>query len=178
MANYELGQVGLNPRGVYNSTTAYKKLDCVSHEGSSYIALADNTGVPVTNTSVWMYLAVGADSDVAWNYLDLVLGTTPGNYGAGRMRYKKVGNHVFIAGSVNVTPGSDIVLCNIPEGYRPVTGTATVINPCQGSRLARIAVYSNGDFRLEWVKNLSDGSNLTTGPVWVECSIDYWLTGA
>lgn len=29
MANHELGQAGLNPHGVYNSITAYKKLDCV-----------------------------------------------------------------------------------------------------------------------------------------------------
>ena len=75
-----------------------------------------------------MYLAVGAESDAAWSYLNLTLGTTPGNYGAGRMRYKKMGNHVFIAGSVNVTPGSNIVLCSIPEGYRSVFGTTAVIN--------------------------------------------------
>ena len=73
MANYELGQAGLNPRGVYNSTTAYKKLDCVSYEGSSHIALMDNTGVPVTNDRAYMYLAVGAEYDVVWKYLNLVL---------------------------------------------------------------------------------------------------------
>ena len=83
-----------------------QKLDCVSYESSSYIALVDNTGIPVTNTSVWMYLAVGTESDVACSYLNLTMGTTPGNYGVGRMRYKKIGNHVFIAGSINVTPGS------------------------------------------------------------------------
>ena len=44
MANYELGQVGLNPHCMYNSTTAYKGLDCVSYEGSDCIALEDNTG--------------------------------------------------------------------------------------------------------------------------------------
>ena len=178
MANYELGQVGLNPRGVYNSTIAYKKLDCVSHEGSSYIALEDNTGVPVTNTSVWMYLAVGADSDVAWNYLDLILSTTPGNYGAGRMRYKKVGNHVFIAGSVNVTPGSNVILFQLPQGYRPNAGTATVIRPCSGSRVARVTVAPDGNFYIEWVKNLSDGSSYASTSIWVECSIDFWTTGA
>ena len=50
-ASDQIGQAGLNPRGVYNSTTACKKPDCVSYEGSGYIALMDNTGVPVTNTS-------------------------------------------------------------------------------------------------------------------------------
>ena len=55
-----------------------QKLDCVSYESSSYIALVDNTGIPVTNTSVWMYLAVGTESDVACSYLNLTMGTTPG----------------------------------------------------------------------------------------------------
>ena len=178
MATYELGQVNLNPRGVYSPDTTYNRLDCVSWDGSSYIALEENTGAPVTDADTWMPLALGTSSDTAWHYLTLSLGATPGNYGAGRMRYKKIGNHVFIAGSVNVTPGSNIVLCNIPTGYRPSAGTATVINSCQGSCVARIAVYANGDFRLEWVANLSDGSFYTSGTVWVECSIDYWITGA
>ena len=39
MANHEISQVGLKPRGAYNSTTACKKPDCVNYEGSSHIAL-------------------------------------------------------------------------------------------------------------------------------------------
>ena len=71
MATFVLGQVGLNPRGAYDSATAYNRLDCVSYDGSSYIALADNTGVAPTNTSTWMPLALGQGGDPAWNYLSL-----------------------------------------------------------------------------------------------------------
>lgn len=59
MATYELGKIGLNLRGAYNASTAYKKLDVVSYNGSSYAALADATGVAPTNATKWMLLAQG-----------------------------------------------------------------------------------------------------------------------
>lgn len=178
MANYTLGQLGLNPRGAYNASTAYARLDVVTYEGNSYVALEAVTGILPTNTEKWMLLAQGEAEEPTWNYVTLSKGTTPGSYGAGRMRYMKMGNHVYVAGSVNITPGSNVALFTLPEGYRPASGTATVIRPCSGTRVARIAVYANGTFYLEWVKNLTDGSNHTSSSLWVECSIDFWTTGA
>lgn len=178
MANYTLGQIGLNPRGAYDASTTYARLDVVTYEGNSYVALAAATGVVPTNTNTWMLLAQGASSEPAWNYVTLSKGSTPGSYGAGRMRYMKMGNHVFVAGSVNVTPGTNITLFTLPVGYRPTSGTATVIRPCSGTRVARIAVTTDGSFNLEWVKNISDGSSYTSASIWVECSIDFWITGA
>ncbi len=178
MANYTLGQLGLNPRGAYNASTAYARLDVVTYEGNSYVALEAVTGTLPTNTEKWMLLAQGESSEPAWNYVTLSKGSTPGSYGAGRMRYMKMGNHVFVAGSVNVTPGTNVTLFTLPAGYRPTSGTATVIRPCSGTRVARIAVTTDGSFNLEWVKNLTDGSSYTSGSLWVECSIDFWITGA
>lgn len=123
MANYTLGQIGLNPRGAYDASTAYARLDVVTYEGNSYVALAAATGVAPTNTNTWMLLAQGASSEPAWNYVTLSKGSTPGSYGAGRMRYMKMGNHVFVAGSVNVTPGTNITLFTLPVGYRPTSGS-------------------------------------------------------
>lgn len=100
MANYTLGQLGLNPRGAYNASTAYTRLDVVTYGGNNYVALAAATGVVPTN--IGMLLAQGESDEPEWNYVTLSSGTTPGNYGAGRMRYMKMGNHVFVAGSVNV----------------------------------------------------------------------------
>jgi len=48
---------GINPRGAYNSTAAYRANDSVSNLGSSYVARVANTGVPVTNTINWQLLA-------------------------------------------------------------------------------------------------------------------------
>ena len=178
MANYTIGQLGLNPRGAYDAATTYARLDVVTYAGNSYVALAAATGIAPTDTNTWMLLAQGEAEEPAWNYVTLSKGTTPGSYGAGRMRYMKMGNHVFVAGSVNVTPGTNITLFTLPEGYRPASGTATVIRPCSGTRVARIAITTDGSFNLEWVKNLTDGSNYTSAAIWVECSIDFWTTGA
>mgnify|MGYP004733107137 CR=1 FL=1 len=178
MATYELGKIGLNPRGAYSSNASYARLDVVSYNSSSYVALDNCTGVAPTDTSKWMLLAQGTSSETtSWAYPTLAAGTTPGDYGAGRMRYKKEGNHVIVTGSINIKPASSyITLFTLPENYRPVEGTtATVLKPCSGSRIARIAVLSNGTFQLEWVKNLSDGSNYTSASLWIECSIDFWI---
>ena len=56
---YELGRIGLNLRGEYNSETAYEKLDVVTYNGSSYAAKASCTGVLPTNTASWLLLAQG-----------------------------------------------------------------------------------------------------------------------
>ena len=59
MTTYTLGKVGLNPRSVYNADAAYEKLDIVSHNGSSYVALDSCTGVDPTDASKWMLLTQG-----------------------------------------------------------------------------------------------------------------------
>lgn len=177
MAAYELGKIGLNLKGAYNASTSYNKLDVVNYNGNSYAALDACVGVAPTNTSKWMLLAQGASSASTWVYPSLSSGSTPGDYGAGTIRYKKEGNHVFVTGSVNVKPGSSyITLFTLPAGYRPAAGTtATVLKPCSGSRVARIAIYSDGTFRLEWVKNISDASTYTSSTIWIECSMDFWV---
>ena len=64
MATYELGKIGLNPRGAYSSNASYARLDVVSYNSSSYVALDNSTGVAPTNTSKWMLLAQGSDTAV------------------------------------------------------------------------------------------------------------------
>lgn len=178
MATYELGKIGLNLRGAYSAGTAYKKLDVVNYNGSSYAALADNSGALPTDATKWMLLAQGTAASSAWNYPTLLAGTTPGDYGAGRMRYKKEGDRVYIAGSVNVKPGSGhVILFTLPQGFWPPAGTtATQLKPCSGSRVARIAIdSSNGNVVLEWVKNLKDGTSYTSAAIWIDCSIEFWV---
>ena len=60
MAEYALGRIGLNPRGAYNTGATYEKLDIVSYNGNSYVALMPCTGAVPTDTTRWMLLAQGA----------------------------------------------------------------------------------------------------------------------
>jgi len=53
MTDYNLGRVGIVLKGAYSAQTAYKRLDLVSYEGRSYIALQDATAKVPTNTAYW-----------------------------------------------------------------------------------------------------------------------------
>lgn len=55
-----LGPVGLNPAGEYDSTKQYEKLDLVEYQGSSYVAVIDSKGQPLTNTTYWQKIVEGS----------------------------------------------------------------------------------------------------------------------
>ena len=46
-----------SPKGEYNPSTAYKALNIVSQNGSSYVAIQDTQGNPPTDTTYWQLLA-------------------------------------------------------------------------------------------------------------------------
>jgi hypothetical protein len=50
-------QKGVTFRGAYSSTTHYHANDLVTKSGNVYIALLDNTGVPVSNATNWALFA-------------------------------------------------------------------------------------------------------------------------
>ena len=52
-----LGKVATTPRGEYNANTTYLKLDVVTYNGSSYVALKESTGNLPTNTTYWQLMA-------------------------------------------------------------------------------------------------------------------------
>lgn len=58
-----LGPVGLNPVGEYQENTSYERLDLVSHNGSSYVALKETLGHEVTDTEYWQRIADGEHGD-------------------------------------------------------------------------------------------------------------------
>ena len=115
-----------------------------------------------------------------WTNLTTVTGSTPGDFGGGRLRCRAVEDKRIIDGSIMVKPSSDtITLANLPAGYTPEKSVFS-LNACSGSRVARIAVSGKGDANpgqlvLNWVKELSDGSNYTDATIWIQCSIEYWV---
>ena len=46
-----------SPKGEYDPSTAYKALNIVSQNGSSYVAIQDTQGNPPTNTAYWQLLS-------------------------------------------------------------------------------------------------------------------------
>lgn len=64
MPNTNLGKVSVTPRGEYQESAKYKRLDIVAYGGGSYMALRDVSGVTPTEGNDWMRIAsVGATGD-------------------------------------------------------------------------------------------------------------------
>lgn len=61
MADRSLGKVMMIPKGAYNATSIYNKLDFVIDDGTSYVALEDNitNKKPKDNPTKWQILASG-----------------------------------------------------------------------------------------------------------------------
>ena len=62
MATTNLGRVCIVPKGTWSNATAYTKLDVVTYQGSSYMAIQNNTNKQPTNTSYWLLLAQKGDT--------------------------------------------------------------------------------------------------------------------
>ena len=60
-----LGKIGISYKGEYASNTAYERLDAVSHNGSTYLAIKDAPdGAPRDDKLNWIYLAKGFSGDI------------------------------------------------------------------------------------------------------------------
>ena len=59
---YNLGKVSLTPRGTFNSSTQYERLDVFTHNGSGYIVLQSVIGVEPPNPSYYQVIAAKGDS--------------------------------------------------------------------------------------------------------------------
>lgn len=57
MVRKNLGKASLTPRGTYDPTASYTRLDIVEHDGSSYIVLKDVVGVTPSDGDSYMLLA-------------------------------------------------------------------------------------------------------------------------
>ena len=77
------------------------------------------------------------------------------------MSYRKTGEQIHIVGGVAVAnyTGSTVV-ASLPAAYRPET-THYWLSPLTGFRIARCIIGSGGDLVIEWIKNISDGSDYT-----------------
>lgn len=149
------------------------------------LGLGNTTGpVPIANggtgasTAANALETLGAQpkiEDTGWTALPLLNGVTAANCG-GRSTpcYRKIGNHVFIEGGVTITPsGETFAFATLPEGYRP-SSVIHVLQSVSGKRIARINVDTAGNMKLEWVVNLSDGSN-STAKTWMSVKMDYFV---
>lgn len=64
MSTVSLGRVSIVPRGEYDPTATYDRLDALTYRGSSYLALRTVRGVEPSGGDDYMLLAAAGDSDL------------------------------------------------------------------------------------------------------------------
>lgn len=112
-----------------------------------------------------------------WQALSLASGVTSysdqfGGSPLGVPAFCVQGGICRLTGSVQVTyGGSTVTLATLPETVRPVSNVYR-LSPCGGKRIARVYVNLAGEVRLEWLLNLTDGSNYTTA-TWVQVNLEF-----
>ena len=84
------------------------------------------------------------------------------------LRYRKKGDIVYINGCFtpkNKVANTQLILFTLPAGYRPTEGYFYCVNTAGGYAVSRFLVSQTGVVALEWVRNMSDGSE-NTSPSW------------
>ena len=132
-------------------------------------------GAPMFESYYPTYLYKGIEQiGDGWTYLTPVNGSTPGDYGGGALRCRRIENKCIIAGSVKIQPGASVVqIADLPDGYAPQSAVYN-FTACGGARIARIFV-SGTRLNLSWVRNLADGEIFSSSETWVQCSMEYWV---
>lgn len=115
--------------------------------------------------------------DTGWIDMPLENGiTSPGTAGS-RLRYRRKNGIVFITGTFGVTgkiANTQRKICQPPVGFRNTyNGYYYFTNTATGYVVSRFIIGVDGSVNLEWVKKLSDGSELTGTINWVGIDISY-----
>lgn len=116
-----------------------------------------------------------------WKALTLKNNFENKEFEANQLEYRKIGNHVYIRGSVkfpdNATwTGSAIQVADLPTIIAPKKGDHYSMNVCDGARIARVIATATGGLSIEWIRRLTDGANdTTTTGLWVSMNVDYWV---
>lgn len=85
------------------------------------------------------------------------------------VRYRKKGGVVYINGTFglkNKTAGANKVLFTLPDGYRMSSGFYYFVNTSSGTVMSRYILNANGQVSLEWIRKLTDGTEMTGNIVW------------
>lgn len=115
------------------------------------------------------------ENEPEWSLIDPTNGTTSDtSYGNGKLRYRKIGNHIYVAGGVTIAwTGAAKTICTLP--FAPAFANQGWFKSASGDAVIRIYVGTNGALVLEWVKSLVNAATITNYNSWIDCNIDFWI---
>ena len=134
-----LGRVSLVPRGAYEASAVYNRLDIVEYEGSSYLVLADGvTGVtPVAGTEYMLVAEKGGKGDTG------APGAPGGKGDTGEQGETGVGVQSVERTAGDGSPGTtDTYTITLTDGS---TSTFTVYNGADGTSFTVLGRYDTLD---------------------------------
>lgn len=110
--------------------------------------------------------------DTGWIDLVLLNKAKEGTL-CGTPQYRKIGNEVYLRGSIAFTmpSGGSIELANIPKEIQP-KNNIYYLAPLRGERIARFIIYS-GKLHCEWIINIKDGSKYSGEMIWTDINKIY-----
>lgn len=135
-----VGKVSITPKGTWSSSATYERLDVVTKDGSSYIALQSNTNKAVTNTAYWMCLAEKGEAGASFDEGGItgVIGIANGGTGAST----KAGALTSLgAASVSHTHSAS----DIDSGTLPIARGGTNATTAAAARTNLNVVNKSGD---------------------------------
>ena len=117
-------------------------------------------------------------SDTGWLNVALSSGVNPASNGLGGavgLQYRKIDNHVYVRGSVtfNNTGEGTITLAILPAEFRPKLNHYR-FNCLTERNIARVFISNYGGVNVEWIRSLSDGSNITGEISWLGVDMDFF----
>lgn len=126
-----------------NSTKVHLKFyNAATSKSDTYIGLFNVNVSPVWTG--WNKLADGTDS----GWIEAVLSSGVTNYSTSTLKYRKIGNRVYIIGAVTNITALNTIITNMPTGFRP-SASRTLALCGSGNRFNRISISTTGDMKLE-----------------------------
>ena len=92
------------------------------------------------------------------------------------VRYRKIGNQVFLSGRIGLTAdyaGGAVLIFTLPSGYRPTHNTYR-FSACSGARITRLFVQSGGAVRIEWIYDMGTSAVVSGAISWVDLDCDFF----
>lgn len=174
--DYVLGYLGSKINAAAEATTT-EDTDILAGTDGSTTTLKKFTLLNLKDY-VMSYLPTWTGRDSGWQ---TIIGSS---YDSGNLTtptagtaiaYRRVGNMVYVCGEVGVTnkvANTSLLLFTLPSGYR-TDYNFYHFNTATGTRCCRVYIKSDGTFNLEWVRNVTDGTEMTDTINWISIETCY-----
>lgn len=114
--------------------------------------------------------------DTGWLTLPLASGISAAATGAGTPRYRRIGTHVYIRGSVTFTvPASgSTTLATLPADVYYPSAAKYDLMACDNNRMAQNHINTSGQVICDYIVNVNDGSRFSGVIEWADITMDFF----